>query len=213
MPYLIVYFGDVSSGLKTGAFDTVDFNATSSYTPAEQSVVDAYGGSKSVNDIYGTLKKEGNYDETEFRGVQTAYGKPIFYHLKKDNTTTAVVCAPKLSRGYHYTFAYKARVDMGTGSTFIYPDSSQYHYSSGSRKSFLSSPVVSVWKQPITADTFLYESGLKGTIDATSGLTVASGPAGTDGLTALKTYSPGTDGLVMMGSYAGVSSYPLNDFF
>ena len=213
MPSLIVYFGDVSSGLKTGAFDTVDFNKTSSYTSAEQSVVDAYGGSKSVNDIYGTLKKEGNYDETEFRGVQTADGKPIFYHLKKDNTTTAVVCAPELSRGYHYTFAYKARVDMGTGSTFIYPDSSQYHYSSGSRKSFLSSPVVSVWKQPITADTFLYESGLKGTIDATSGLTVASGPAGTDGLTALKTYSPGTDGLVMMGSYAGVSSYPLNDFF
>lgn len=208
MPSLIVYFGDVSDDLKTGAFGGVNFNSNAGYNDAEQSIVTAYGGSKSVDEIYGTLKKESGYDETDFRGVQTSEGNPVFYHMNKDNTTTAVVCAPALSRGHHYTFAYKTRVDMGTGDTYVYPDNSQYHYSSGDRKSFLSSQTVSVWKQPITADTFLYESGLSGRISSNE-LVVEKGPVGADGLTETTTYS---SGLVPV-RYANVSNHELNDFF
>lgn len=207
MPSLIVYFGDVDNSLKTGDFNSVNFNSTAGYNNAEQSIVTAYGGSKSVNEIYGTLKNENGYNETDFRGVQTSGANPVFYHINKDNTTTAVVCAPALSRGHHYTFAYKTRVDMGTGDTYIYPDNSQYHYSSGDRKSFLSSQTVSVWKQPITADTFLYESGLSGSISP-NGLVVKEGPDGAEGLTEKKTYK---DGLVQL-KYGGMST-DLNDFF
>ena len=211
MPSLIVYFGE-PEGLKAGKFDSVHLNSTAGYTKAEDSIVSAYGGTRSVNDIYGTLKNENGYNETEFRGAQKdAEGNPVFYHIKKDNTTTAVVCAPELSRGHHYTFAYKARVDMGTGDTFIYPDSSQYHYRRGERQSFLSSPTISVWKQPITADTFLYESGMSGTINKYE-LKVTGAPDDTTGLAELKTYTA-ADGLVPVAYQNLSQAYTLNDFF
>ena len=215
MPSMIVYFGEPDS-LKTGSFGEVDLKATTADNDAEKSIVRAYGGSKTINEIYGTLRKDDatGYDETNFRGVQTAAnGNPIFYHIEKDNTTTAVVCAPELSRGHHYTFAYKARVDMGSGDTYIYPDSSPTHYSNGNGKSFLRSPVVSVWKQPITADTFLYESGMSGTISS-DGLKVTGKPENTEGLADETGKLYGSDNLVYV-TYSSNLTTPvtLSDFF
>lgn len=215
IPSMIVYFGEPDRLMKTGSFDAVDLKATTADNDAEKSIVQAYGGSKTINEIYGTLRKDNatGYDETEFRGVETESGKPVFYHIAKDNTTTAVVCAPSLSRGHHYTFAYKARVDMGTGDTYIYPDSSPTHYSNGRGQSFLRSPIVSVWKQPITADTFLYESGMSGEISS-AGLKVTGKPADTKGLADKVDKMYDARNLVYVSYSSGLTTpVQLNDFF
>lgn len=102
---------------------------------------------------------------------------------------------------------------MGTGDTYIYPDSSPTHYSNGRGQSFLRSPIVSVWKQPITADTFLYESGMSGVISS-AGLKVTGKPADTEGLAVEKGKMYNAGNLVYV-SYSSDLTTPvqLSDFF
>ncbi len=147
IPSMIVYFGEPDSLMKTGSFDAVDLKATTADNDAEKSIVQAYGGSKTIMKF------------TE------PFGRTMLPDMTRQNSEVwrqrkmAIRLLPYCERQYNYGgsmrsifeqgtplyFAYKARVDMGTGDTYIYPDSSPTHYSNGRGQSFLRSPIVSVW--------------------------------------------------------------------
>ncbi len=160
MPAMILYFGTSSTPTEEGHFDAIDFKSTAtSDTGAMASVINAYG--KAINDTYGMLDIDNDYS-----GIEKDGQNPKFYHLPDKTTTTVVARTDALSRGHHYTFAYTANTNMD-GSDYTYPNSMPA-YQPGIPKSFLSTDTISVWKQPVTADTYLYQSGLSGSYNSTS---------------------------------------------
>ena len=162
MPAMILYFGTSSEATDPNPFGGIDFKSTSTTgeSSAMTSVIHAY--SKAVYDTYGSLDLEKDYMGIE----KDPSGKPVFYHLQDNTTTTVVARTNGLSRGHHYTFAYTANTNMD-GSDYTYPNSMPA-YQPGVPKSFLSTDTISVWKQPVTADTYLYQSGLRGSYNFNS---------------------------------------------
>lgn len=201
IPSLIVYFGNVeveNSTLLTNGVNMLYNSGTYDTNSAASQTVYQYGtagGSSSILTIFSILTDQDTsvsfQDEYQYKTGSTyltAFYKNVcadddgnlrFYYMNTGSNTTAkvVTCSESLSRGNHYTFAYTAVANLSSTSEDnlkYYPYDSAY-YSAGDRTSFLSSPVISVWKQSAEVTGDLVMTGaLATTADAGSGNTTLS---------------------------------------